>query len=62
MSPSAVDSDAKIVLIIVMIAMPIMTAPAVIAVRRGLRDELRRPSLPGTDQEKPGRARRRAGG
>ena len=31
--------------------MPTISAAAVIAVRRGLRPELSRPSLPGTDQE-----------
>ena len=33
-------------------AMPTISAAAVIAVRRGLRPELSRPSLPGTDQAK----------
>ena len=32
-------------------ARPTISAAAVIAVRRGLRPELSRPSLPGTDQE-----------
>src|SRR4051794_27567094 len=44
-------SDENTVLIAVTTAMPIIRAAAVMAVRRGLRDELRRPSLPGIDQE-----------
>src|SRR5205814_8251801 len=46
-----VDADENSVLTAVTSATLIIIEAAVIAVRRGLRAELRRPSCPGTDQE-----------
>ena len=46
-----VRAESRITFTPVTSAMPIISAAAVIAVRRGLRPELSRPSLPGTDQE-----------
>jgi hypothetical protein len=45
------SAEDRIVFTPVIRAMPTISAAAVIAVRRGLRAELRRPSLPGIDQE-----------